>query len=313
VIRVLRQTCVAAVVAVFLINCGKSSDNGSGSGSPTTPTASQTRAIRLEAVLEFGDVAVGGTAERTLRIQNDGNSPLTVTGLTGPAGGYTASWTEGTIAAGASQAVTVRFSPTEARTYNGTVTVNANHTSGTNTTPISGRGVSATPPPGPSPALSGTVRQDGATAVIEGALVIVKDTAFQAISDESGRYSIPGVPNGNYTLRATAGGYQLTERTVSVTGAVTADISMRRASSPSPSPSPSPTPSPSCCRVCTVGKACGDSCISKSDTCRVGPGCACNGLTLDGLWGLPIPNLTAVPAQLSDRSDDSSAPILRIR
>lgn len=32
-----------------------------------------------------------------------------------------------------------------------------------------------------------------------------------------------------------------------------------------------------CCRVCTVGKACGDSCISRSYTCHQGRGCACNG------------------------------------
>jgi hypothetical protein len=32
-----------------------------------------------------------------------------------------------------------------------------------------------------------------------------------------------------------------------------------------------------CCRVCTKGKACGDSCIAKNETCRVGAGCACNG------------------------------------
>jgi len=32
-----------------------------------------------------------------------------------------------------------------------------------------------------------------------------------------------------------------------------------------------------CCRVCTTGKACGDSCIAQNSTCNVGPGCACNG------------------------------------
>ncbi len=32
-----------------------------------------------------------------------------------------------------------------------------------------------------------------------------------------------------------------------------------------------------CCRVCTTGKACGDSCISRSKTCRQPPGCACDG------------------------------------
>lgn len=36
------------------------------------------------------------------------------------------------------------------------------------------------------------------------------------------------------------------------------------------------TPPPSrCCRVCSTGKPCGDSCISRTSTCRVGGGCAC--------------------------------------
>lgn len=33
----------------------------------------------------------------------------------------------------------------------------------------------------------------------------------------------------------------------------------------------------SCCKVCSSSKACGDSCISRSKTCEVGRGCACNG------------------------------------
>ena len=31
----------------------------------------------------------------------------------------------------------------------------------------------------------------------------------------------------------------------------------------------------SCCKVCTKGKPCGNSCISRSYTCRKPPGCAC--------------------------------------
>ena len=42
-------------------------------------------------------------------------------------------------------------------------------------------------------------------------------------------------------------------------------------------PAPAPTPARACCRVCRTGKACGDSCISRSYTCRKGAGCACNG------------------------------------
>lgn len=33
----------------------------------------------------------------------------------------------------------------------------------------------------------------------------------------------------------------------------------------------------SCCKVCTTGKACGDTCIAQSATYHVGSGCACNG------------------------------------
>jgi len=33
----------------------------------------------------------------------------------------------------------------------------------------------------------------------------------------------------------------------------------------------------SCCKVCSVGKACGNTCISRDKTCHVGPGCACDG------------------------------------
>lgn len=35
--------------------------------------------------------------------------------------------------------------------------------------------------------------------------------------------------------------------------------------------------SAACCKVCRKGKACGDSCISRSYTCRKGLGCACDG------------------------------------
>jgi hypothetical protein len=234
--------CVVGVLVLGLAACSKSNEGG---GTPTGPTTT-TRVMRIEAGLEFGDVAVGSTADRVLRIYNDGNAAINVTGLTGPSG-YTASWTNGSIAPGTSQAATVRFSPTEARSYSGTVTVNADHTSGTNTTPISGRGVSASPAPipTPSPAISGTVREEGTSIAIGGATVIVKDTSFSTNSDGSGRYGIAAVPNGNYMLRATASGYALTERTVSVNGSATADILMRKVSAPPPTPNPAPSPGPS--------------------------------------------------------------------
>jgi hypothetical protein len=32
-----------------------------------------------------------------------------------------------------------------------------------------------------------------------------------------------------------------------------------------------------CCKVCSVGKACGNTCIAREKTCHVGQGCACDG------------------------------------
>lgn len=32
-----------------------------------------------------------------------------------------------------------------------------------------------------------------------------------------------------------------------------------------------------CCKICTQGKACGDTCISRDKICHVGQGCACDG------------------------------------
>jgi hypothetical protein len=39
--------------------------------------------------------------------------------------------------------------------------------------------------------------------------------------------------------------------------------------------SPMPTPVQGCCKHCTKGKPCGDTCIARNKTCHVGPGCAC--------------------------------------
>jgi hypothetical protein len=35
-------------------------------------------------------------------------------------------------------------------------------------------------------------------------------------------------------------------------------------------------PADQCCKVCSKGKACGNTCIRRSYECHVGRGCACN-------------------------------------
>ena len=99
-----------------------------------------TKIIGLSGNLAFGDVTIGQTATATMTVANSGNSALTVTGITYP-DGFSGEWS-GTIAAGASQDVTVTFSPLAVTTYSGTVTVNSDMTSGGNTLSASGTALS---------------------------------------------------------------------------------------------------------------------------------------------------------------------------
>ncbi len=146
----MRSTCrVALLLALAAAACGK---DGPTTPTPTSPSAppAVTRVVSLSGSLVFGAVEIGRTSDLTLTIGNSGSGTLSVTGITSP-DGYTLSWTSGTIAPGGSQQVAVRFAPTAARIYDGTLTVNGDHTGGTNTTGLSGTGTSAAPPPVPPP------------------------------------------------------------------------------------------------------------------------------------------------------------------
>ncbi|MEM9858555.1 MAG: choice-of-anchor D domain-containing protein [Bacteroidota bacterium] len=112
------------------------------SGNNTLPVSGSgiaTRIIRLTGSLSFGSVTPNSNSSRTLRIYNDGNSTLSVTSITYP-NGFSGNWS-GSIAPGSYRNVTVTFRPTAAGTsYSGSLTVNSNRTSGTNTRAVSGSG-----------------------------------------------------------------------------------------------------------------------------------------------------------------------------
>lgn len=114
---------------------------GSQSVTSTTPASSAMRVINVSGALSFGDVLIGASSERTLTIANRGTAPLTVSSLTvtgGLAAHITASWTSGTVSAGGAQSVVIRFAPTTAGAFNGTVVVNGDQNSGANAIAISG-------------------------------------------------------------------------------------------------------------------------------------------------------------------------------
>lgn len=103
-------------------------------------TAIGTKVIALSGDMNFGNVDLGATATTTLNIANSGNELLTITGIDLPLG-YTADWISGTIIASGSKNVIITFVPTEAKDYNGTITVNGDQTGGTNTITVSGIGI----------------------------------------------------------------------------------------------------------------------------------------------------------------------------
>lgn len=119
---------------------------------PNPPQSAQTRVIQLTGNLAFGNTEIGQSFSAVLKIENKGNSTLTITGMTVTGGMSTviaSTWTSGSISAGASHEATIKFTPTVAQSYSGTISVNGDQTSGTNTIATSGTGTSPPPPPGP--------------------------------------------------------------------------------------------------------------------------------------------------------------------
>lgn len=173
-------------------------NSGNTPATPTPPPA-PTRIIRLGGNLNFGDVVLG--VERTdgiLVINNDGNSTLTFTSLTGPAGGaYAASQTSGTVGAHASLNLSIFFKPTEVRPYGGVLTVVGDQTAGTNTIAVAGAGIATAPPPPPSPAPSPTPPPSSgsscsASSLPGGTTAVCNDGTYSQSQNRSGTCSSHG-------------------------------------------------------------------------------------------------------------------------
>src|SRR5207245_11417096 len=80
--------------------------------------------------LDFGSIALGGSADRTLKIKNAGEAPLLVTSLlaTGPFAALDAATTRApaTIQPGHELALTVRFTPSSTASTAGALVVTTN-------------------------------------------------------------------------------------------------------------------------------------------------------------------------------------------
>jgi uncharacterized protein YkwD len=234
---------VVLLVALAASACDKTSPSAPTPASTSTSTSAASRVISLGGSLNFGAVELGKSSELTLTVGNSGTGTLSVTGITVP-GGYGLNWTSGAIAPGGSQQVTVRFAPTAAQAYDGTLTVNADHTSGTSTASVSGRGSA------PAPALAtitGTAAEQGSGA-LGGATIEIRDgpdAKKTTTTDATGTFTLPGLQPGNVTVRASKSGYSDTDQRISLVagGVVALAFTVPKVATPAPTP-PTPTPPP---------------------------------------------------------------------
>lgn len=107
----------------------------------TNPVAA-VRSISLSGDLAFSDTVVGETDTALLTITNTGTSPLNVTGVSLP-DGFSGDFV-GTIPTGGAQSVLIVFTPTEAISYGGIISVASDATTGTSSYSISGTGTGET-------------------------------------------------------------------------------------------------------------------------------------------------------------------------
>ncbi len=109
----------------------------------TVTVLEPTRIPRFEPALAFGAVETNTTAQLSLLVWNDGNNPLTLSGLTPPAGFASSTSLPKTIQPGTSMAFPIAFSPVVKQIYGGVLTLASDKTSGPDSLQVSGEGTEA--------------------------------------------------------------------------------------------------------------------------------------------------------------------------
>lgn len=202
--RYLQAAPAYAVLLFVFAGCG-----GGGGTGPVTPTPSAPTVVSLSVTPAAVSVQAGAAAAQftaTATMSNASTQAVTAQ----------AAWTSSNI-----QVATVAASGAATPLSAGDADIRATYQGATATARLT-----VTPGAPPTPSISGRVRDRATSAAISGATVIVKDTALSTVSDAAGNYAFSGLAPGNYVLRATKSGYDLTEVPVSFGASVTVDIPM---------------------------------------------------------------------------------------
>lgn len=127
-------------VTVTTDNAGSGSVTVTGTGIASGPS------LQLTGDLTFGSVTVGSSVQAVLNIKNVGNSSFHVDSISYTDNSHFTGAFSGTIAAGASQALVVTFTPSAAQFYDCTLTVNTTPSLTPNTADANGTGVALPQP-----------------------------------------------------------------------------------------------------------------------------------------------------------------------
>jgi len=182
----------------------------------TNPAISVTPASQ-----DFGSVAVGSSADRTFTVQNTGGG--TLTGSASTSAPYSViSGSPFSLAAGASQAVVVRFSPTATGTFTGNVSFTSN---GGNVSPgVTGVGTASPPQISVTPASQnfGTVSV-GSFADLTFTVQNTGGSALTGSASTSAPFSV--VSGGSFSLGAGASQGVVVRFSPTATGSFTGNVS----------------------------------------------------------------------------------------
>jgi Abnormal spindle-like microcephaly-assoc'd, ASPM-SPD-2-Hydin len=116
--------------------------SGTGISSSASPSTSTIAAS--PASLSFGSITTGTTNSLNVSIQNTGSSAISVSGVNASGDGFSVAQPNlpSTIDAGASLQLKVTFSPTNATSYTGSLTIASNASPNPLSIPLSGTGIS---------------------------------------------------------------------------------------------------------------------------------------------------------------------------
>ncbi len=182
----------------------------------TNPAISVTPASQ-----DFGSVAVGSSADRTFTVQNTGGG--TLTGSASTSAPYSViSGSPFSLAAGASQAVVVRFSPTATGTFTGNVSFTSN---GGNVSPgVTGVGTASPPQISVTPASQnfGTVSV-GSFADLTFTVQNTGGSALTGSASTSAPFSV--ISGGSFSLGAGASQGVVVRFSPTATGSFTGNVS----------------------------------------------------------------------------------------